>query len=269
MIDRKRVRDSFGRQAREYDHHASVQKRVLARFLEMLKREGISPRRLLDVGAGTGMLLRSLRTLYGHTSAVGLDLAVGMSRKARENLGTDRKTHFLAADAENLPFSDSVFDLVVSTSTFQWLSDLEPAFGEVFRVLAPGGLFCFALFAENTLHELKASYRSALAARGCLEHDRTHEFHSREDVLAALEGAGFTDRRVSFQQELDLHDDVPSLLRSLKRIGAGNASPPPGRGLAGRRLMLDMMQRYRDVYGKGAGIPATYGIIYGVCRKGF
>lgn len=268
MIDRRRVRDSFGRQAREYDHHASVQKKVQARFLEMLKGESISPRRLLDVGSGTGMLLRSLRTLFGEASAVGLDLAVGMSRKARENLGSDKKAHFLAADAENLPFPESVFDLVVSTSTFQWLGDLKPAFGEAFRVLTPGGLFCFALFAENTLHELKASYRSALAAQGCLEHDRTHEFHSREDVIAAMETAGFTDWRICFQQELDLHDDVPSLLRSLKRIGAGNASPPKGNGLAGKRLMLDMMQRYRSVYGRGSGIPATYGIIYGVCRKG-
>ena len=71
MIDRGRVRDAFGRQAGEYEAHASVQKRVLAIFLELLKSEDKVPRRLLDVGAGTGMLLRSLRARYGEASAVG------------------------------------------------------------------------------------------------------------------------------------------------------------------------------------------------------
>jgi malonyl-CoA O-methyltransferase len=64
-----------------------------------------------------------------------------------------------------------------------------------------------------------------------------------------------------------VHDDVPALLRSLKRIGAGNASPITPRGLAGKRIMLDMMQRYKNEYGLGSGIPATYEIIYGLGRK--
>ena len=189
MIDRRRVRDSFGKRAREYENHASVQKKVLAGFLELLKREGVAPRSLLDVGSGTGMLLRSLRGMYGDVRAVGVDLAIGMSRKARESLKTDGRTHILTADAEHLPFPDSVFDLVVSTSTFQWLSEPDRAFREALRVLIPGGLFCFALFGEKTLHELRASYRSALAAHGRAEDDRTHTFLSREEVKS-VSGAG-------------------------------------------------------------------------------
>ena len=267
MIDRKRVRDSFGRHAREYENHASVQKRVLAMFLELLKSEDIEPRRILDVGSGTGMLLRSLRGMYGDVCAVGIDLAMGMSRKARDNTKTDMRTHILNADAENLPFSVATFDMVISTSTFQWLSELDMAFGEAFRVLIPGGLFCFALFGEKTLHELRASYRSALAAHSCAEKDRTHTFLSQEEVKSALKRAGFSGCRVSSQVELDVHDNVPGLLRSLKRIGAGNASPITPIGLAGKSIMLDMMRRYTDIYGKGSGIPASYEIIYGLGRK--
>ena len=267
MIDRRRVRDSFGKRAREYENHASVQKKVLAGFLELLKREGVAPRSLLDVGSGTGMLLRSLRGRYGDVRAVGVDLAIGMSRKAREGLKTDGRTHILTADAENLPFPDSVFDLVVSTSTFQWLSEPDKAFSEALRVLIPGGLFCFALFGEKTLHELRVSYRSALAAHGRAEDDRTHTFLSREEVKSVLEQAGFKGCRVSSRMELDVHEDVPALLRSLKRIGAGSASPATLRGLAGKRVMLDMMQRYKTEYGNESGIPATYEIIYAVGRK--
>lgn len=267
MIDRRRVRDSFGKGARDYENHACVQKRVLDGFLELLKRECSVPRSMLDVGSGTGMLLRSLRQMYGNARAVGVDLAMGMSRKARESLSTDGRTHFLTADAEHLPFPDSAFDLVVSTSTFQWLSEPDKAFSEALRVLIPGGLFCFALFGEKTLHELRTSYRSALAKAGRMEEDRSHTFLSRKEVKSALEQAGFTGCRVSSRMELDAHEDVPALLRSLKRIGAGSASPSALRGLAGKRVMLDMMQRYKTEYGNESGIPATYEIIFGVGRK--
>jgi len=64
-----------------------------------------------------------------------------------------------------------------------------------------------------------------------------------------------------------VHEDVPSLLRSLKRIGANSASPITPRGLAGKRIMLDMMERYKDVYEMDSGIPATYEIVYGFGRK--
>jgi malonyl-CoA O-methyltransferase len=267
MIDKKRVSHAFGSQANEYEHHASVQKRVLTRFVRILKNENMAPRRLLDVGSGTGMLLRSLRDIYGEVFAVGVDHALGMNLKAREGLETAGRTQILAADAELLPFPGSTFDLVLSTSTFQWLNELDSAFEEVFRVLAPGGLFCFALFGEKTLHELRASYRSALVANRSGNENRVHIFPSRTEVKAALLRAGFTECRVSTQMETEIHDDVPSLLRSLKRIGAGNASPISPRGLAGKRVMLDMMQRYKNEYGDSSGISASYEIIYGLGRK--
>lgn len=266
-IDRKRVRDSFGRQASDYETHASVQKRVLAGFLELLKMERMVPRRLLDVGSGPGMLLRSLRGVYGDACAVGIDLAPGMCRKARENLKTDKHIHILTADAEHLPFQDSSFDLVVSTSAFQWLNELDTSFREAFRVLSPGGVFCFALFGEKTLYELRSSFRRAVTGTGQAAKDRTHDFFSLDEVEAALTSSGFTACHVSSQLELDFHDDVAALLRSLKRIGAGNASPNAPRGLAGKRIMMDMVEIYRASYGVDAGIPATYEVVYGIGKK--
>lgn len=268
MIDKRRVRDAFGRQACEYEAHAAVQRRVISRFSDQLKSEGITPRRLLDVGAGTGMLLRSLREIYRDTVFVGIDLAAGMSRAARESLRSDGRTDILTADAEHLPFSDGSFDLVLSTSTFQWLTSLDAAFGEAFRALAAGGTFFFALFGERTLHELRTSYRLALDAAGISGEDRSHAFFTAEDVAAALKRAGFMDCRVMSEQDLELHCDVPDLLRSLRQIGAGNASPVAPRGLAGKRVMLEMMELYRKRFGGESGVPATYEIIYGMGRKG-
>ena len=265
-IDRRRVRQSFDSHAAEYDRHAVVQKRVLARFVDLLP-EGGGWGRILDIGCGTGTLLEKLALRFPAAGLVGLDLAFGMGRAARQRLSGLDRVAFLAADAEALPFADASFDLVVSTSTFQWLEGLEPAFGEVRRVLRPGGAFCFALFGEKTLHELRASYRAALAAAGGGGVDRTHSFKGVAGVESALRSAGLEVERLGAELEVESHPDVPELLRSIRRIGAGNAVRSPGRGLAERRVMVEMMAHYRREYGREGSIPATYEVIYGMGRK--
>uniref|UniRef100_C6E5C8 Malonyl-[acyl-carrier protein] O-methyltransferase n=1 Tax=Geobacter sp. (strain M21) TaxID=443144 RepID=C6E5C8_GEOSM len=262
-IDRQRVRDSFHRQANDYDCHAVVQCRVVEKVVGMLQAQPLTPARLLDVGAGTGRLLGRVTELYPEASAVGADLAPGMCRAAAENLA-GKRVEMVNADAESLPFAAGSFDLVLSTSTYQWLSSLDQAFSEASRVLAPGGLFCFALFGERTLFELRDSYRSALSGGP----DRSHSFFSRPEVEEALERVGFAGVTVTSELEVEMHPDVPELLRSLKRIGAGTTAPVAANGLSERRIMLDMMAAYRREFGREDGIPATYEVIYGVaCRR--
>ncbi len=261
-IDREKVRSSFHRQASDYDGHAVVQRRVAEKLIALLQEKEALPARLLDIGAGTGKLLAKLRELYPETLAVGADLALGMCRTASLGLA-GKGVQLVNADAEQLPFATSSFDLVISTSTFQWLSSLDRTFAEVTRVLSPGGLFCFALFGERTLFELRDAYQTALNGGA----NRSHSFFSRDQVLTALQRALFTGPQASSQIEVELHPDVPELLRSLKRIGAGSAAPVTAKGLSHRRVMLEMMEVYRKKYAKDGAIPASYEVIYGLGRK--
>jgi len=261
-VNRDKVRDSFHRQAADYDAHAVVQCRVVEKIVGVLQAQLAAPARFLDIGAGTGRLLARVTDLYPQARAVGADLAAGMCRIAEQNLA-GKRVQIVNADAESLPFASGSFDLVLSTSTYQWLPSLDQAFAEARRVLAPGGLFCFALFGEKTLFELRDSYRSAL--KGGV--DRSHDFFSESEVLAALQRAGFPDAEASSELEVELHPDVPGLLRSLKRIGANSTAPLSTRGLSERRVMLDMMKAYRTTFGRDEGIPATYEVVYGLARK--
>jgi len=111
----------------------------------------------------------------------------------------------------------------------------------------------------EALERLRESYRQVLEGAA----DRTHSFFPESEVLAALKRVGFAGTRVHSELEVEYHPDVPDLLRSLKRIGAGSAAPAAGRGLAERRVMLDMMERYRSSYGADGRIPATYQVTYG------
>ena len=261
-IDRQKVRSSFHRQAADYDGYAVVQRRVTTKLIGLLQQEEQCPARLLDIGAGTGKLLKKLRDLYPEALAVGADLALGMCRNAALGL-SGKGVQLFNADAEHLPFASCSFDLAVSTSTFQWLSSLDRAFAEAQRVLLPGGLFCFALFGEKTLFELRESYRTVL--NGGV--NRSHSFVSGSEVQAALQRAGFAGAVASSEIEVEYHPDVPELLRSLKRIGAGSAAPVAGQGLSQRRVMLEMMAVYREKYGGDGVIPASYEVIYGLGRK--
>lgn len=263
-IDRQKVRASFHRQAAAYDDHAVVQKRVVAQLLNHIPQLAPAPERILDVGCGTGMLLAALHHRYPEARLFGADLAGAMCHTARGNLEGSGSS-FITADAESLPFADGVFPLVTSTSTYQWLTSLHGAFSEARRVLRPGGIFCFALFGERTLFELRHAFQLALAAEGKPD-DITHGFFTAGQVEQTLVGAGFDPCLVESRPEIEYHADVPALLKSLKAIGAGNAAPGSGGGLSGRRRMLTMMEIYRRHYAVARGIPATYEVIYGVGR---
>lgn len=270
LIDRKRVRAAFDRYAASYDEKAVVQKRVVKHVVNrVLQRSaGHVPGRILDIGAGTGMLLREIRQLFPDSFLAGIDLATAMGKASLQCVAGGGSGICVEGDAEQLPFAAGSFDMVLSSSTFQWLNTLETAFSEAFRVLAPGGTFLFALFGEGTLWELRECYRNALRQVGGAMEDRSQRLFSNSDVQHALETAGFLECSTETVMEKEFHADVSSLLRSLREIGAGNASTSLLRGLAGRRAMLHMIDSYEKEFKENGEIRATYGVVFGAGKKG-
>jgi SAM-dependent methyltransferase len=101
--------------------------------------------RSLEIGAGTGYFtLNLLRAgLIGRATCT--DISPGMLAALRANaaeLGVDVTTQ--QVDAERLPFADGSFDLVLGHAVLHHIPDLDRAFVEFERVLAPGGSVLFA-----------------------------------------------------------------------------------------------------------------------------
>jgi SAM-dependent methyltransferase len=98
-----------------------------------------APRRVLDVGCGTGYLLRLLARQWPQASELaGIDPAPAMIAAAARAAGEGR-LRFSVGTAERLPYPDKFFDLVVSTTSFDHWSDQQAGLRECARVLAPGG----------------------------------------------------------------------------------------------------------------------------------
>jgi len=97
--------------------------------------------RLLDVGCGTGDVVRALAGLVGaHGTVVGVEPSATMLNEARRRTGdSSLRVEFRGGDIARLDFQDATFDGVTCERVFQHLDAPETAIGELVRVTRPGG----------------------------------------------------------------------------------------------------------------------------------
>jgi ubiquinone/menaquinone biosynthesis C-methylase UbiE len=98
-----------------------------------------APQRILDVGCGTGYLLRQLATRCPQAAELwGIDAAPTMIEVAVAT-AADERLHFRTGIAEELRWPAATFDLVVSTTSFDHWADQQAGLTECARVMVPGG----------------------------------------------------------------------------------------------------------------------------------
>jgi SAM-dependent methyltransferase len=127
---RERRRCSFGPAAEAYERYRPGYPAEAVAWVT-----GAAPRRVVDLGAGTGKLTRVLLAAGHEVVAVEPDAAM---REAFASLLPE--VEVLAGSAEALPLPDRSVDAVVAGQAFHWF-DPERALPEIARVLTPGGTF--------------------------------------------------------------------------------------------------------------------------------
>ena len=110
---------------------------------EILRVLGPSPRRVLDLGCGAGLLANQLAVLGHHIT--GLDTTAENLAVARAHDGTGTVTYEVG-DACALRYPDESFDVVCALDLLEHVTEPQQLIDEVGRVLKPGGLFFFHTF---------------------------------------------------------------------------------------------------------------------------
>jgi tRNA (cmo5U34)-methyltransferase len=169
--------------------------------VDALTMLGRPPRRVLDLGAGTGMLAARVAAAHPGVALVLTDGAPAMLEQARATLGPDAELH--VADLED-PLPAGPFDAVVSALAIHHLDDAakRDLFARVREALPPGGVFVNAEQVAGPTPCFERRYRA------------WHEAASRAAGTDDAEWAGALER-----MRHDRCADVESQLRWLREAG--------------------------------------------------
>jgi malonyl-CoA O-methyltransferase len=258
MLVQRDIQRRFDRAADGFDAADFVHTETREGLIERLQPLVIEARTILDLGAATGSAGHLLRQRFRRARIVSLDLSHAMLRQARRRRSWFTRPACVQADANQLPFADGAFDLVIANQLLPWIPDPDRVFAGVARVLKPGGVFAFATLGPDSLREIAAAW----AEVDDLVH--VNRFADMHDIGDGLVRAGLKEPVLDVDRLSVSYENPDKLWRDLTSAGARNTLAGRARGLVGRRRfrrMLDALRRAPT----GAPVMLELELVYGHC----
>lgn len=157
--------------------------------------------RVLDVACGTGVAARLAAEATGSPGSIaGIDVNPAMVDVARATGAQGSGIEWHEGAAENLPFDDESFDVVVSSLGFQFFSDKPTALREMRRVLTPGGRISVGTTGPTPplLQAIDAVLGTHLGPEASRFIQTVFSVHDPGDVRSMLGEARFTDIEIDY-----------------------------------------------------------------------
>lgn len=186
MTDYKNLsKSAFNVQANTYDvdktgKHAREQYKYVLNELQQLDFQ-----KILDVGCGTGEILKSIKERYSFVQLYGLDISEEMLKQANDKLkGT---ATLILGDAENITLETNSFDLLLCTDSFHHYPNPQQAISEFYRVLKHGKFLLIAdywkPFPIRQIMNLFISYSN----------EGDVKIYSKKEIIEFLKQGGFQE----------------------------------------------------------------------------
>jgi malonyl-CoA O-methyltransferase len=210
------VHKEFTRHASTYHDYSTIQKQVAH---ELLQRITTKPKKILELGSGSGIIYRSLD--WSVEQFVGIDFSEGMCQlHPKSSEVTIYHDNFDAFDYSR--FEENAFDAIISSSSLQWSNDLAKLLPALQRL---SNQHYFAIFTAETFGEIfdfleiqsplkpKAYYSTLLKdyQMETLRYQLT--FQSRKELFEYIKKSGVSggEKRISYQEAKKLYLTYPSL----------------------------------------------------------
>ena len=158
----------------------------------------LESRRVLEVGSGRGGGAAYIKRYQNPAAMVGVDFSAKAIALCNELYHIDGLS-FVQGDAEDLPFDDGAFDVVINVESSHCYGSVDAFLAQVRRVLRPGGYFLYADFRDQ---EKLAAWRQQIGNSGLMP---VSETDITANVVAALDADDERKTRL-------IHQLVPRLL---------------------------------------------------------
>lgn len=257
MLDKRQIAHAFSRAAQSYDAAAVIQHAVREEQLDRLNLLRLEPKRILDLGSGTGKGSSALSQRYKRSDIIALDLAHGMSVLHKKALPRFRnRIRPLCADQDQLPIADNSVDMIFSNLALQWSQSLDHALQECRRVLSEEGVICFTTVGPDTLIELRQAWQS-------VDEDQVpiHQFLDMHDIGDAMIRAGFAEPVLDVERYTLTYPNLRSLLDDLKAIGATYADAQRSTSRLTRSKLKALSQSY-EAHRLDGSLPLSYEVVF-------
>jgi malonyl-CoA O-methyltransferase len=238
----------FSNAASTYDQHAAPQLELIKTLLE--NGPPISPHRILDVGAGTGLLTEQLAIRYPNSSIDAIDLVKEMIEQSQTRLHHLRQINWIQADAETYTPQES-YSLIASSAALHWSTNLTATLQNLYNALQPGGHFLLGLMLRGTLWELRELRRRIAPTKGI-----GLSLPTENHVTEQIEITGFDILHSSTAERRHIYPNTRDFLQAIHEQGV-TALPQNDLPL-NRSELISLIHAYETNHATAGGIYATY-----------
>lgn len=247
------IQKSFDRIAVLYDRHAALEQEVGRRLLSRTVFNQLEPRRILDLGCGTGDCSSALKKLFKKATVTGLDFSTAMLDQSRNKSTLLRPLRFVCGDMSRLPLADQSMDMVFSNLANYWSADPTGLFAEVRRILRKDGMFLFSTLGPGSLSQLREVWAAVDAAV------EVPWFADILEVGDALAAAGFAEPAMDAERITLEYSSVESMMKELDSTGTGLLVRG---GDAWRARCGELAEAWKPLMLRDK-FPLTFEIVYG------
>jgi len=245
-IAKTNIRNKFRKSTKSYNEHAEVQKIIIDKLCNLMSN--YIPNKfseILEVGCGTGILTDKLSLNMNYDNYTVNDLVEDLCEETALRNGLNS----LSGDVEKIKF-DKKYDLIVSSSVFQWFYDLETMFNKFSSILNEEAYLVFSTFGPENFKEIKSITGEGL---------NYYEFNAIRTMLKSHFEIIYSGKEIE-----KLNFNYPSdVLKHLKNTGVNASS-------SNKVWTRSDLRRFNEGYlhfkSEMDSYPLTYEPYYFICK---
>lgn len=251
-IDKERLKKRFKRSIETYNEHAIIQQNTATELMEKLSgmmKNGAGE--VLEIGCGTGltttMIMRLLKPAYLFVNDIVADFEQVIQQIAIEN--NYQNFCFIPGDIQNIAIPANL-DLIVSTSTFQWIDKPSLFIKKISGALNTDGILAFSTFGDKNLNEIKSIENKSLNYTA---------FETLQNELNEHFNIIYSDSKI----EQIYFNTAIDVLKHLKKTGVNCLRDK----IWTKKRLNNFLQHYEQKFNTSKGLSLTYNPVCFILTK--